>query len=180
MKVEASTIPGVYLVSLDVFGDERGSFREAYQAAKMQERGLPEFTPVQMNVSESRYGTIRGIHAEPWEKFIHVAHGAAFAAIVDLRVELPTFGHVSTFELDRTNALFVSRGCGNSFAATSPELVYSYLVTEHWRPDNPYPAVAYDDPALGIPWPIPEGDRIVSEKDQANPTLAEAYPTQKS
>lgn len=176
MKARHTEIPGLTAIELDVHVDERGSFREAFHAKDLRELGLPELEPVQLNVSESRYGVIRGIHAEPWEKYIHVASGTAFAAIVDLRIDEPTFGQVETFELSTGQALWLPEGVGNSFAATSEELVYAYLVPEHWRVDAEYPAVAYDDPALGIDWPIPEGRRIVSDKDRQNPTLAEAFP----
>lgn len=175
MQATESAIPGVWEITLDVFGDERGSFREAYQAEKLRGLGVPVITPVQYNVAESRYGTIRGIHAEPWEKYIHLAKGEAFAAIVDFRAG-PTFGQVATFTLTHRNALLVPPGCGNSYAVTSPELTYTYLVTEHWSPDKQYAAAAFDDPALAIDWPIPEKDRIVSDKDRANPTLKEAFP----
>lgn len=177
MDIVETNLGGLREIKLDVFEDERGSFREAYQAAKLKDLGLPSLDIVQMNVSESQYGVIRGIHAEPWDKYIHIAWGKVFAAIVDLRKESKTFGEVATFNLDTTNALFVPKGLGNSFAVLSERVVYSYLVTEHWHPDNPYPAVAYDDPTLGITWPVEAKDRIVSDKDQRNPTLKEAYGT---
>ena len=75
------------------------SFREAYQAEKMRALGLPEFHPVQFNVSDSPLGTLRGFHAEPWEKFIHVVSGTAFSAIADIRPDSPTFKKVWTGEL---------------------------------------------------------------------------------
>lgn len=176
MKIEKTKIDGLTLVHLDIFADERGSFREAWQAEKAEEAGLPKLEPVQFNVSVSNYGTIRGIHAEPWDKYIHVAHGKVFAAIVDLRKESSTFGQYETIELDETKAIFVPKGMGNSFQALSEKVVYAYLVTDIWRGmTNPYPAVAFDDPELAIPWPLPEETWIVSDKDRNNPTLKEAY-----
>ena len=173
--VSETAIPGLLKVGVVVNAgsDPRGNFREAWQAEKTQTAGLPEFTPVQMNVAESVYGVIRGIHAEPWEKYITIASGSVFAAIVDLRPDSAAFGTAETFELDRETALYVPRGLGNSYAVTSEHAAYTYLVNEHWRPDLKYPAVAYDDPDLAIDWPVPEADRIVSEKDQHNPSLAE-------
>lgn len=175
MDIVETSIPGLQEIRLDVFSDERGSFREAYQAAKLKDLGTPPLDIVQMNVSESEYGVIRGIHAEPWDKYIHVTYGEVFAAIVDLRRDVESFGQVATFTLNTSNALLVPQGLGNSFAVTTERAVYSYLVTEHWRADNPYPAVSYDDPALAIPWPIDPEKRIVSEKDRTNPTLQDAY-----
>lgn len=174
MKARQTSIGGLWYIELDVHGDERGSFREAYQAEKLAKLGVPPIQPVQWNISESAYGTIRGMHAEPWEKYIHMPFGTAFSAIVDLRPDSPTFKKVETFELNSSNALQLPRGMANGFAATSEKLVYAYLVTEHWRPDGEYQAIAYNDSDLAIDWPIPEADRIVSDKDQANPTLQEA------
>lgn len=175
MNVIETRLKGLHIIELDLFDDERGSFREAWQAANMQALGLPAFQPVQQNVSESKRGVIRGIHAEPWEKYIHVVYGEVFAALVDLREESQTFGQVETITLDRSQALFVSKGFGNSFQITSDFGVYSYLVTDHWQAGLTYPAIAFDDPDLAIDWPIKEG-QIVSEKDQHNPTMRQYYP----
>lgn len=174
--VTESAIPGLFKIGLVVNAggdDPRGSFREAWQAEKLTAVGLPQFKPVQMNVAESTFGVVRGIHAEPWEKYIHLASGTAFAAIVDLRPDSAAFGQVATFELDQSVALYVPRGLGNSYAVTSPHAAYTYLVNEHWRPDVQYPSVAHDDPDLAIAWPVPAADRIVSEKDRRNPSFAE-------
>lgn len=175
MEVKNLGINGLHLIGLDIVNDERGSFREAYQAEKLNALGVQPLNTVQANVSVSRYGVIRGIHAEPWNKYIHVAKGEVYAAIIDLRRSSNTFGAIETVELNEEKALYVPEGCGNSFAALSEEVIYTYLVTGTWTPDNPYPALAYDDPELGIPWPIPEAERIVSDKDRKNPTFKEAY-----
>ena len=151
------------------------SFREVFQAEQMTRLGLPAFTPVQWNVSESWTGTLRGFHAEPWEKFVHVVHGEAFAAIADLRPDSPTAGEVWTGTLDRTRALFVARGLGNAFQVLGDPTVYAYLVNEHWRPDATYDAVAWDDPDLGVAWPITDERLALSPKDRANPSLAEHF-----
>ncbi|MSU76161.1 dTDP-4-keto-6-deoxy-D-glucose epimerase [Patescibacteria group bacterium] len=175
MKLVDSKIAGLTLVELDTYKDDRGSFREAYQQAKLKGLGLETPNPVQMNVAESKYGVIRGIHAEPWDKYIHVVAGEVFAAIVDFRKSSETFGQVETFELNQDNALFLPKGLGNSYAVTSGHVIYTYLVPEYWSADGEYDAVRYDDSKLGITWPIPKGKRIVSEKDQANPTFEEAF-----
>lgn len=175
MQIENSQIPGVALLTLDIFADERGCFKEAWKTGVLKEHGLPDIVPVQYNVSESRRGVIRGIHAEPWDKYIHVPYGEVFAAIVDLREDQPSFGRVDTFTLDRTKALFLPKGVGNSFQALSELAVYTYLVTGLWQKDNPYPALACDDPDLAIPWPIQGDAVIVSEKDRHNRRFKEVY-----
>ena len=95
-SVKASPIPGLLVVQLDVHGDDRGWFKENWQRQKMVDLGLPDFGPVQNNVSfNGSTGVTRGIHAEPWDKFISVATGRVFGAWVDLR-EGPSFGTVFT------------------------------------------------------------------------------------
>lgn len=172
-------IKGFFHIKLvsNVLGDDaRGTFREVWQTAKMTSHGLPEFQPVQFNVAESGYGVIRGIHAEPWEKYIYISSGTVFGAWVDMRTESTTFGQVLTLALDNTQAVFVPRGVGNSYAVTSERAIYNYLTTEHWQPDRAYASIRYDDPALGIDWPIAPGDRVVSDKDRQAPTHKELFP----
>jgi dTDP-4-dehydrorhamnose 3,5-epimerase len=169
-------IEGVWVVDLDVHEDpERpgASFREVFHAEALVAAGLPAFRPVQWNVSESSAGTLRGFHAEPWEKFVHVVHGRAFAAIADLRPGSATAGAVWTGTLDRSRALFITRGLGNAFQALEDPTIYAYLVNEHWREGTAYPAVAWDDPDLGVAWPITDERLALSAKDRANPSLDE-------
>lgn len=86
LRVEHTAIPGLLVVTLPVHGDNRGWFKENWQRAKMVASGLPDFEPVQNNVSfNGKVGTTRGIHAEPWDKFVSVATGRVFGAWVDLR-----------------------------------------------------------------------------------------------
>jgi len=176
MKVHQTKLSGLIYIELDLYPDERGTFREAWQSAKMEALGLPHFVPVQYNLSESKYGVTRGIHGESWDKYLHVATGTAFAALVDMRVASATFGQIETFELTTTNALFVSKGFGNSYQATSDLLVYTYLVTEHWSPEKRYQSINLYDPDLAIPWPIPANQQIISAKDRHNPSLRQAFP----
>ena len=173
VAVHETAIPGLLVVDLVVHGDERGWFKESYQRAKLDAAGFPQLDVVQSNVAFSReVGVTRGIHAEPWDKYITVAHGRVFAAILDLR-DLPSYGQVVTLELDRGNAILVPRGCGNSYQTLTPDVVYTYLVNEHWSPEARYTFVQAYDPALGIAWPIAERDAIRSDKDRAHPPLAE-------
>ncbi|MFA5889532.1 MAG: dTDP-4-dehydrorhamnose 3,5-epimerase [Actinomycetota bacterium] len=163
----------VLLFELTLHPDERGHFREVYHAERMGPMGLDGFVPVQQNVSANVRGALRGIHAEPWNKFIHVQHGEAFSVIVDLRPESTTFGAHQAFTLTPEVALYVPKGFGNSFQAVSDTAVYSYLVDAHWQAGLVYPAVAFDDPDLAIEWPITDGEMIVSDKDRKNPSLRE-------
>ena len=132
LSVVETGIPGLRVVELSVHGDARGWFKENWQREKMAALGLPaDFRPVQNNVSfNASRGVTRGIHAEPWDKFISVACGSVFGAWVDLRPG-DTFGRVFTCVLDPSRAIFVPRGVGNSFQALEDGTAYTYLVNAH-------------------------------------------------
>jgi len=170
-SLEATPIPGLVVVRLDRRDDDRGFFKENWQREKMLAIGLPDFGPVQNNVSfNADRGVTRGIHTEPWDKFVSLATGRIFGAWVDMR-EGATFGATFTLEMDTSVAVFVPRGVGNSYQTLEDATSYTYLVNEHWRPGIAYPALALDDPSAAIAWPIPLAEAIISEKDQNNPVL---------
>ncbi|MPY09320.1 sugar nucleotide-binding protein [Arthrobacter bussei] len=171
-------IPGVVLFDLPVHGDNRGWFKENWQRAKMTAAGLADFGPVQNNISfNETAGTTRGIHAEPWDKFISVATGRVFGAWVDLR-EGPSFGAVFTAELDPSTAIFIPRGVGNAFQTLEDGTAYTYLVNDHWSADaqDQYVFLNLADETSAIDWPIPLADAELSDKDRQHPRLAEVTP----
>lgn len=176
LAVRESPIPGLFVVDLVLHGDNRGWFKENYQKAKLEALGLPAFDIVQNNFSyNAEQGVIRGLHAEPWEKFISLANGKVFGAWVDLR-EGDSFGKVFTTEITPEKAIFVPRGVANGYQTLEPDITYTYLVNAHWSPDAKYAAVNLFDPALDIAWPIPRDRAIVSEKDMNNPLLKDVEP----
>ncbi|GAA1945845.1 bifunctional dTDP-4-dehydrorhamnose 3,5-epimerase family protein/NAD(P)-dependent oxidoreductase [Nocardioides panacihumi] len=178
LSVESTSIPGLLVVRLPVHGDARGWFKENWQRAKMTALGLPDFGPVQNNMSFNAVrGATRGIHTEPWDKFVSVAIGRVFAAWVDMR-EGDSFGTTYWTEIGPDVAVFVPRGVGNSYQALEDGTVYSYLVNDHWQPGPAYPALHLGDADAAIPWPIPlsSDEAEISEKDQRNPPLAEVTP----
>ena len=155
----------------------RGWFKENWQREKMTALGLPDFGPVQNNVSfNDAVGTTRGIHAEPWDKWVSVATGRIFGAWVDLR-EGPTFGAVFTTELDPSRAIFVPRGVGNSYQTLEPDTAYTYLVNDHWSPDAdvlvPEPRRRDRRDRLADPARPTSRSRA---KDLAHPRLADVTP----
>ena len=158
LSVEETGIEGLKVVDLAVHGDSRGWFKENWQRAKMCALGIPDFRIVQNNISynDSR-GVTRGIHAEPWDKFISVARGSVFGAWVDLRDGSATYGKVFTCTLDPSKAIYVPRGVGNSFQALEDGTAYTYLVDAHWSLElkKTYTFVNLADPELAIEWPIP-------------------------
>ncbi len=169
-------IPGLLHARLQLHADERGWFKESYQRAKLEAQGLPRLEVVQNNVSyNADVGVTRGIHAEPWDKWISPAHGRVFSAIVDLRAG-PSYGVVETFELGPDQALYVPRGCGNSFCTLEPHTVYNYLVNEHWSPQARYTFVNLFDPALAVAWPLPRDRMVVNDRDAGHPPLSEVEP----
>ncbi len=175
-EVGRTEIPGLLVVRLDVHADSRGWFEEVWQRQTMTALGLPDFGPVQANLAwNATRGATRGVHAEPWDKYVTIANGRAFAAWVDLR-DGPTFGTTVTAELEPGVAVFVPRGVGNSYQTLEDATAYTYLVSRHWRPGETYPAVRLDDPALAIDWPIPLSEAEISEKDRANTALADVEP----
>jgi dTDP-4-dehydrorhamnose 3,5-epimerase/reductase len=178
LMAHETAIPGVVLYDLPVHGDNRGWFKENWQREKMVALGLPDFRPVQNNISfNEKAGTTRGIHAEPWDKFISVATGRIFGAWVDLR-EGPTFGSVFTAELDASQAIFIPRGVGNAFQTLEDNTAYTYLVNDHWSADaqGQYTFLNLADESVGIQWPIPLEQAELSEKDKAHPRLADVVP----
>lgn len=179
LKVTETNIPGLLVFDLPVHGDNRGWFKENWQKAKMTALGLPkDFQPVQNNVSfNAKRGVTRGIHAEPWDKFISLATGEIFGAWVDLRPG-DTFGQVYTTRLDPSKAIYVPRGVGNSFQALEDGTAYTYLVNAHWSLEQKktYTFVNLADPELNIQWPIPLEQAELSEADLHHPMLKDAKP----
>lgn len=171
--VQPTAIPGLLEVSIAVLEDERGWFQEKFQKDKLVAAGLPEsFTPLQQNVSYNRRrGVTRGLHAEPWDKYVSLVKGKVFAAFVDLRKE--NFGRLVTLEIAPSKAVFVPRGVANSFQTLEDDSYYTYLVNGYWSQNNSagYKFVNLADPQLAIKWPIPLDLAIMSEKDRNHPLL---------
>lgn len=176
--VHTTAIDGLLIVDLPRPGDNRGWFKENWQRVKATAAGLPDFVPVQNNISfNGTRGTTRGIHAEPWDKYVSVATGAIFGAWVDLR-RGPGFGTVVTHEITPSTAVFVPRGVGNAFQTLEDATAYTYLVTDHWSADAQaaYSFVNLADPQLAINWPIALEHVELSEKDRKHPVLADVEP----
>lgn len=178
LVAQPTSIPGLTLFDLPVHGDRRGWFKENWQRQKMTEHGLPDFGPVQNNISfNANRGTTRGIHAEPWDKYISVATGSVFGAWVDLR-QGSTFGRVFTAVIDPSTAIFVPRGVGNAFQSLEGNTAYTYLVNDHWSAEAQaqYTFLNLADETAAIDWPIPLEDAELSDKDRSHPSLTDVVP----
>ena len=171
-------IPGLLVLGLSLHRDSRGWFKENWHREKMLALGLPDFGPVQHNISFNRdRGVTRGIHAEPWDKLVSVSSGRVFGAWVDLR-EGESFGRVFTHELGVDQTVFVPRGVGNAYQTLEPATAYSYLVNDHWNAAarDEYAYLNLADETAAIPWPISLDQATISEADHAHPRLAGVAP----
>ena len=179
LRVQKTAIEGLLIAELPVHGDSRGWFKENWQRAKMCAQGVPDIRLVQNNISfNAQRGVTRGVHAEPWDKWISVATGRIFGAWVDLREGSATYGEVVTAEVDASRAVFTPRGVGNSFQALEDGTAYTYLVNAHWSAElkKTYTFVNLADPELAIEWPIPLEEATVSEADMNHPMLKDVVP----
>ncbi len=178
MTVRHTPIPGLLVVELDLRADNRGWFKENWQRQKMVAAGLPDFGPVQNNVSfNTLRGATRGIHAEPWDKLVSVATGEIFGAWVDLRPG-SSFGAVFSLQLGPDTAVFVPRGVGNAFQTLVDGTAYSYLVNDHWSAAarESYTFLNLGDETVAIDWPIPLAEAELSDADRTHPRLGDVVP----
>jgi len=144
LKTYETPIPGLIVFDLPVFGDNRGWFKENWQRDKMTAVGLPDFGPVQNNIALSKRGSTRGIHAEPWDKYISLATGRIYAYWVDIRENSPTYGQSYGIEVDPSKAVFVPAGVANGYQTLEDNTAYCYLVNDHWSADANYANVSQE------------------------------------
>lgn len=178
LSVEPTAIPDVKIVTPKRFGDNRGFFSETYNRQRFTEAGIDmEF--VQDNHSLSAVtGTVRGLHfqSEPFAqaKLIRVVRGRVLDVAVDLRRSSQTFGKHVAVELSADNGrqLFVPVGFAHGFCTLEPNTEIEYKVSAYYSAAHDH-GLAWDDPALGIAWPVDRAKAILSDKDRRQPTLAE-------
>lgn len=175
MRTLPTRLEGLVLVEPDVFPDERGFFLETFNAPRYAAHGILE-TFVQDNHSRSVRDTIRGLHyqAPPGQaKLVGVARGRIWDVALDIRRGSPTFGEWEAFELDDAahRQLFIPVGFAHGFCVLSEVADVTYKVSSVYDPTLER-GIAWDDPALAIPWPAKQPR--VSERDQRNPRLVDA------
>lgn len=170
-----TSLPGVLLIEPKVFADDRGFFLETYHAARLREAGIA--APfVQDNHSRSRKGVLRGLHFQephPQGKLVRCSRGAIFDVAVDIRRGSPAFGKWFGAELTEANfrMLWVPPGFAHGFCALEDDTDVIYKCTELYQHEFDR-VVAWNDPAIGIDWPVKEP--LLSGKDAAAPRLADA------
>ena len=175
--VAETTIEGLVFLCMKQVTDDRGTVREFYRESAFVDAGLPSLGRwVQVNVTETRKGAIRGMHGEQMHKLVAVASGRGFGAYVDVRPDSPSVGTVATLDLTPGVQVLVPPGVCNGFQSCSEAMQYAYCFDQEWQPDMDGVAVTPLDPALGIRWPEPfdiDDPAMVSGKDRGAPTLAE-------
>ncbi|HWA94806.1 MAG TPA: dTDP-4-dehydrorhamnose 3,5-epimerase [Terracidiphilus sp.] len=177
MKIVGTSLPGVLILEPTIYRDDRGAFWETWNQKRMTDAGLPS-TWVQDNFSLSRKNVIRGIHYQvinPQGKLVRVTHGAALDVAVDLRKSSPTFGKHVAVELSGDNGrmLWIPVGFGHAFMALSDVVGFAYKVTDDYSPAGER-TLLWNDPDVGIEWPIDPAYAIVSDKDRKGAPLATA------
>lgn len=177
-EVTPTAIDDLFIITMKQITDDRGTVREFYRESAFLEAGIPSLGPfVQVNVTESKHGAIRGMHGEDMYKLVAIVAGEAFGAYVDLRKDAATFGEVVTVDLRPGTQVLVPRGVGNGFQSVSPEgTQYCYCFTSEWTPGMAGVAVSPLDPQLGIDWPVAidvADPSQLSAKDAGLPGIAD-------
>ena len=174
MKTIGTGIPDLLVIEPNVYGDARGFFMETWHASRYHAAGLPERF-VQSNLSRSGPGVIRGLHyqyPEPQGKLVSVLEGRVFDVAVDIRSDSPTFRQWAGVELSAENhrQFYIPEGFAHGFCVLGESALLSYLCTAEYRSEYDA-AVAWDDPDIGIRWPVRDG--TLSAKDGEAPRLAD-------
>jgi dTDP-4-dehydrorhamnose 3,5-epimerase len=171
IKVTTCEIEGLKVIEPTVFGDERGYFMESYHFNDYKEAGL-DMVFVQDNQSSSSKGVLRGLHFQkqfPQGKLVRVVSGEVFDVAVDLRPDSKTYGKWYGVILSAENKkqFYIPEGFAHGFLVLSDTAEFFYKCTDYYHP-NDEGGIRYDDPDVGIEWPIPEGmELLLSEKDKA-------------
>lgn len=169
MKFTQLSIPGVWLIEPVRHGDARGYFMESFKLSEFRDH-VGEVTFVQDNESVSSRGVLRGLHFQKGEfsqaKLVRVSQGAVMDVAVDLRHASPTFGRYVAVELTQENGcqLFIPRGFAHGFVVLSDTAQFQYKVDNIYAPHSEA-TLRFDDPAVGIQWPLPADELLLSPKD---------------
>ena len=178
MNIEPLAIHDVKLVTPQRHGDHRGFFSEVYRRDRLAAAGIDVLFVQDNHSFSAERGTVRGLHlqAPPFaqDKLVRVTRGAAFDVAVDVRRGSPTYGrHVSAvLSADAWNQLFVPAGFAHGIMTLAADTEILYKVSARYAPEHDQ-GLLWNDPALGIPWPIPAAEAVLSERDRRHPVLAD-------
>jgi dTDP-4-dehydrorhamnose 3,5-epimerase len=173
---EALAIPGLCLYRPKRHGDARGYFMETWSERVFSAEGLPAFLQDNEALSGPA-GTVRGLHfqTDPFAqaKLLRCVAGAVFDVVVDIRRGSPAYGkHVSIDLLPETGSLFIPAGCAHGYCTTAPDTLIQYKVTAPYAPASEG-GIAWDDPDLGIAWPVTTAAAVLSDRDRKWPRLSQ-------
>lgn len=178
MEFIKTDIEGVFIIEPKVFNDARGYFMEAWKQSEFNENvGRVDF--IQDNESKSTFGVLRGLHYQKGNtsqsKLVRVIKGRVLDVAVDIRKSSPTFGKHVMVELSEENKrqFFIPRGFAHGFLVLSEEAIFTYKVDQPYSPKTEA-GIRWNDPALGIEWPIDFSKVQTSEKDLNQPFLKDA------
>lgn len=177
MKIIKTEIPDVLIIESKVFGDERGFFFESFNQRAWDEATGLKTRFVQDNHSRSARGVLRGLHyqiTQPQGKLVRVVVGEVFDVAVDLRKSSPTFGRWVGAHLSAENKrqMWVPKGFAHGFLVLSDVAEFLYKTTDYYAPEYER-SIIWNDPELGIEWPI-QGEPVLSQKDSQAPVLKSA------
>tara|TARA_R110002072_G_scaffold269868_3_gene429497 strand:- start:42652 stop:43218 length:567 start_codon:yes stop_codon:yes gene_type:complete len=179
MKITPTAIPDVLLLEPVVYGDHRGFFMEIFRQSLFDDV-LPGVKFVQDNHSKSAQGILRGLHyqlKQPQGKLVRVVAGEIFDVAVDMREDSPTFGQSvgAILSADNKHQLWVPPGFAHGFYVTSDSAEMVYKCSDYYAPDDEY-SLQWNDPALGIDWPLVAGagEPVLSDKDKHASSFADA------
>lgn len=178
MNYLSTPIQGVYIIEPKRFGDARGYFMETFKLGEFHQNVDPDVNFVQCNESMSTRGVLRGLHFQKGEfsqaKLVRVSQGTVIDVAVDIRKGSPTFGQHVAVELSAENArmLFIPRHFAHGFIVTSETAQFQYMVDNIYAPQSEA-TLRFDDPALGIDWPLPASELNLSEKDLRGMSLGQ-------
>lgn len=178
LDVQPTAIPDVKIVTPRRFGDHRGFFSETYSRKRFGEAGIPDEFVQDNHSLSSAVGTVRGLHfqAHPFAqaKLVRVLRGRILDVAVDLRRSSATYGRHVAVELSAESGsqLLIPVGFAHGFCTLEPDTEILYKVTGYYSADHDH-GIAFDDPALGIAWPVPRGEAVLSDKDLRLPRLAD-------
>lgn len=178
MLVTPTVIPDVLILEPQVFGDDRGFFFESYNRRAFREATGRDADFVQDNHSRSARHVLRGMHyqiRQPQGKLVRVTAGEVFDAVVDLRKSSPTFGKWVGVTLSAANRrmLWVPEGFAHGFLVTSETAEFLYKTTDYYAPEHER-SLLWNDPTVGIDWPLAGAQPLLKPKDAAGSPLAEA------
>lgn len=178
MEYKETDIKGVWVIEPKVFNDARGYFFEAWKKEEFENHiGTVHF--IQDNESKSSRGVLRGLHYQKGElsqaKLVRVISGTVIDVAVDIRRSSPTFGRYVAVELSAENKrqLFIPRGMAHGFLVLSDEAIFTYKVDNVYAPQAEA-SIRFDDPTIGIEWPIDPSEMLLSAKDQNAKSFQEA------